>query len=81
MTGQLVDLPGAVGSGRLADAWDLVDALVAQVQPALDEAGDEERIRMGLKAIRAGGTGAQRQRAAADTGGIVGALDAARVSR
>ena len=79
MTGQLVDLPAAVGSARLADAWVLVDALVAHVQPALEQAGDEERIRLGLKTIRAGGTGAQRQRAAADTDGIPGALEAARV--
>jgi carboxylate-amine ligase len=79
MTGDLVDLTRAAGSSPVAPAWELAEALVGHVRPALDEAGDTERVRQALSRIRARGTGAERQRAAAADGGLSGAVAAAMV--
>jgi carboxylate-amine ligase len=40
----------------------VLDALVAHVAPALEEAGDLATVRTLLDAVRARGTGARRQR-------------------
>ena len=45
-----------------APASDVLDALVAHVTPALEEAGDFATVRTLLDAVRARGTGARRQR-------------------
>jgi carboxylate-amine ligase len=47
---------------RPAPASDVLDALVAHVAPALEEAGDLATVRTLLDAVRARGTGARRQR-------------------
>jgi carboxylate-amine ligase len=75
MTERLVDLTGAA---RLAPAWDLAQALLDVLTPALDTAGDTERVTRVLDRLRAEGTGAERQRAAvADAGDLGAAVDAA----
>ena len=48
--------------GRPRPAWDLVDELVSTVRPALEQQGDQELTASLLARLRAGGTGAQRQR-------------------
>jgi carboxylate-amine ligase len=63
--------------GALAPAEDVVWALFEQVGPALEAAGDTERVRGGLERILSEGTGADLQRAVVDdAGGDVGALAA-----
>ena len=57
------------GTARLAPAGDVVAALVAAVRPALEEAGDAERVDEGLVRLQRLGTGADRQRAAFARGG------------
>jgi carboxylate-amine ligase len=47
----------------LVPAADAIDALVRLVAPALDEAGDTDRVADGLARLSATGTGARRQRA------------------
>jgi glutamate---cysteine ligase / carboxylate-amine ligase len=79
MTRDLVDLTRAAGAAPLAPAWDLVDALVAYVRPALDAAGDTDDVRRALKQVRTDGTGAERQRAAAEGDGPAGAIAAATI--
>lgn len=49
-------------TGGQAPAWDLVDALVAQVQPRLGRHGDEARVLSAIERARALGGGADRQR-------------------
>lgn len=56
--GELVD----VATSRSVPAWDLVDALVAWVAPALATTGDTALVADGLAAIRSRGTGATLQR-------------------
>lgn len=80
MTRDLVDLTGAAGPHALAPAWDLVEALVTYVRPALDAAGDTDAVVRALEQIRTDGTGAERQRAAAEDGGPGGAIAAAVVT-
>lgn len=70
--GRLVD----PRSGDLVPAWDLVDQLVEMLGDALSDAGDEQRVRDGLRRIRARGTGARLQREAYDDAGIAGVVDA-----
>jgi glutamate---cysteine ligase / carboxylate-amine ligase len=53
----------------LRPAADVVGQLVELVAPALEEAGDAERVRGGVEAILAEGNGAARQRAALAEGG------------
>jgi carboxylate-amine ligase len=79
MTGDLVDLTRAAGSSTLAPAWDLVDALADHVRKALDEAGDTDRVRRGLRRIKHTGSGAERQRSSADGTGLSGAIAATTV--
>jgi carboxylate-amine ligase len=49
-------------------AWSLVDELVTHVRPALEETGDLDDITALLATLRAGGTGAEQQCAAAAGG-------------
>jgi carboxylate-amine ligase len=76
MTDQLVDLHN---EPALVPAWDLIDALLDHVGAALDATGDQARIADGLAHIRERGTGAQRQRQAAN-GDPARAIDVATVS-
>jgi glutamate---cysteine ligase / carboxylate-amine ligase len=50
-------------TGRPAPGWDLVDALVAHVRPALTALGDQDMVLDHLSWLRAHGCGASRQRA------------------
>ena len=71
-----------VHDGALVPAWRAADALVEFVTPALERAGDLERVQDALRELRRSGTGADRQRAAvrrAD-GDLGAALDAATVA-
>lgn len=54
-----------VGTGRLLPAAVLADRLVERAGPALDEAGDRERVEAWREGLTADGDGATRQRAAA----------------
>lgn len=68
-----VGLEGALldpRSWRPSPAWDVVGALVAHVRPALAAAGDADEVRRLLSQVRASGTSASRQRAAALRGGL-----------
>jgi carboxylate-amine ligase len=80
MAERLVALPDGSGEPELVAAWDLVSRLLDAVGPALDEAGDRARVQETLDRLRRDGTGAQRQRAAADRAGLAGAVDAATLS-
>jgi carboxylate-amine ligase len=80
MTRDLVDLTRAAGKTPLAPAWELVDALVTYVRPALDAAGDTDDVRRALKQIKTDGTGAERQRAAAAGDSPGGAIAVATVT-
>lgn len=63
------------GSGRLAPAREVVEALVEHVQVALDQAGDLELVGAAL-ARGVSGNGAARQRAAFErTGDMIGVVD------
>ncbi|WP_433550412.1 carboxylate-amine ligase [Micromonospora zamorensis] len=53
-----------VVAGRLLPAPALAERLVERARPALDEAGDRERVETWLKWLATGGDGATRQRAA-----------------
>lgn len=55
--------------GRPRPSADVVDALLRTVAPALEEAGDTDRVREGLAAITARGTGARLQREARERAG------------
>jgi glutamate---cysteine ligase / carboxylate-amine ligase len=81
LTDELVD-PAADPSApvRLVPAGDVVDALLAHIGPALDAAGDGDRVRAGLDRIRERGTGAEVQRRAARDGGPAAAVDAVAIS-
>ena len=57
----------------LAPARDVVQALVDAVRPALDDAGDTERVEAGVDRVLHAG-GAARQRAAYERGGSVDAV-------
>jgi carboxylate-amine ligase len=78
LSGELVDLTGACGVATVP-AWDLVDALIAHVQTALDEAGDTAVVARALDRIRREGTGAERQRRGAGRQGPAGAVAAATI--
>lgn len=64
--GQLVD----PGSGDLAPAWVVTDALLRHVSDALDAAGDRPRVVELLDRLWQSGTGAETQQRAFHTGGI-----------
>jgi glutamate---cysteine ligase / carboxylate-amine ligase len=51
-------------TGRPAPAWEVVDALVDHVRPALEAAGELDEVSALLEQVRGRGTGAERQRAA-----------------
>jgi carboxylate-amine ligase len=70
LAGDLVD----PRTWKLVDAFEALDALVAHVRPALDEARDTERVRAGLERLRATGNGARRQRAAFERSGDLRAV-------
>lgn len=59
-------------TGRAADAWAVVDRMLAASAPALREYGDEDFVTEGIARIRADGTGATRQRRAFDQDGTRG---------
>ncbi|MEU4423350.1 glutamate--cysteine ligase [Actinoplanes sp. NPDC024001] len=58
LDGTLLDL----GRREPRPAWDLVTDLVEAITPALDRHGDLDLVHAGLDRLRAGGTGARRQR-------------------
>ncbi|MEW2516764.1 carboxylate-amine ligase [Actinacidiphila alni] len=62
-------------SGEPAPAGAVVAALLAYVGPALDEAGDADRVTSGVRRILAEGTGAVRQRHALADAGFAGLLE------
>ncbi|MGN9913095.1 carboxylate-amine ligase [Phytohabitans sp. LJ34] len=65
--------PGVhLGLSRRVPAADLVAALLAHVRAALTESGDLTEVGALLDRLRSGGTGADRQRQAAATGGLPG---------
>ncbi|PRY33397.1 carboxylate-amine ligase [Pseudosporangium ferrugineum] len=67
-------------TGTARPAWDLVGELVALVGPALHRLGDAPAVLAALDRVRAGGTGADRQRRAASAGGLQAALAEVTVS-
>lgn len=58
MTGDLLD----PATAHPRPAWEVVDALLDWVRPALESAGDLERVRDALHVVRREGTGAELQR-------------------
>jgi glutamate---cysteine ligase / carboxylate-amine ligase len=70
LDGTLLDLVG----GRVRPAWELVDALVDRVRPALERHGDAATVDRELAVLRHHGTGATRQRRAFERLGTVGAV-------
>lgn len=65
---------------RPVPAWDLVQRLLDYTDGDLTATGDRERVRAGVDVIRSRGTGAQRQREAADSGGPPAVVDAMTVT-
>ncbi len=59
MTGELFDPE----TRRPRPAFDLLDALVGRLLPALERNGDVQLVDVGLDRLRCNGTGAQQQRA------------------
>jgi carboxylate-amine ligase len=59
----------------LVPAWELADALVDHVGPALKEAGDDHLVAEGLARIRERGTGARQQREAFAEGDMRSLID------
>jgi carboxylate-amine ligase len=59
ITGTLVDPT----SGQQRPAWQVVQSLVAHLEPALADSGDLDLVRQACTRIAESGTGAQRQRA------------------
>ena len=66
LTGPLVDVVGR----RAVPAFDLLDALVKHLGPALDRSGDRDLVAEGVHRLRRHGTGADRQREAFRRGGL-----------
>lgn len=64
LTDRLVDPAGETRR----PAWSLIGELVTHVRPALEETGDLDEVTALLAALRADGTGSERQCAAADSG-------------
>lgn len=60
--------------GRRVPATVLVEELLAHTAAALEDTGDLDGVRRAVAALATGGTGARRQRAAADSGGLLGVL-------
>jgi glutamate---cysteine ligase / carboxylate-amine ligase len=70
MSGTLLD----ARTGHTRPAWELIDDLMAKIGDALDHHGDRDAVERGLKRIRAGGTGADRQRQVFRSAGTVDAV-------
>jgi carboxylate-amine ligase len=69
--------PGVhLGQSRRVPATDLVAALLDHVRDALADTGDLEEVGALVARLRSGGTGADRQRRLAATGGLPGVLSA-----
>jgi len=68
MDARLVD----PASAEVSDAWTLAGALLDAVRPALEEHGDLAFAEDRLALVRSDGTGADRQRAAFESGGVSG---------
>jgi carboxylate-amine ligase len=66
--------------GRARPARQAVTALLEMVEPQLDGFGDGDTVRAGVERVLAGGTGADRQRAAFTAGGFPAVIDLANVS-
>jgi carboxylate-amine ligase len=64
-------------TGSQVPAWELIDALVARVQPRLRAHGDEARVLSIIDRVRAVGGGADRQRRLFQLSGSPGAFAAA----
>jgi gamma-glutamyl:cysteine ligase YbdK (ATP-grasp superfamily) len=74
MTGDLVH----PATGRPAPAAEVVSALLEHVRPALEAAGDEQRVAGGVAAVLQRGTGADLQRRVfAETGDLTAVVRAA----
>ncbi len=72
-----LDGPGVdLGVGKQVPATRLLADLVEHVRDALVAAGDWDEVEGLLRAVRAGGTGASRQRRLAATGGLPGVMRA-----
>ena len=63
LEGQAID----PATGRRVPAWELLNRLILMITPALERHGDLHAIAKPLKWLRGGGTGAARQRVAADS--------------
>ncbi|TDD20581.1 YbdK family carboxylate-amine ligase [Actinomadura sp. KC06] len=59
---------------RSVSAWRLLDALLARVRPALSDLGDFDTVIALVDGVRRAGTGADRQRRAAERGGARAAV-------
>ena len=70
LTGQCVQ----PRSGILVPAWQVVNGLVAELEPWLRANNDAEFVEDTLARVRAEGNGAQRQRAAQERSGLLDAL-------
>ncbi|MBS0024141.1 carboxylate-amine ligase [Microbacterium paraoxydans] len=57
-------------TGEAAPAWTVAERLLADIAPVLDDLGDRDRVTAELERLRMDGTGAARQRAAHDRGGV-----------
>lgn len=77
LAGQLVDPT----SGRLAEAWIVVERLRTHVADALAAAGDDKLVGCGLTRLRERGSGADRQRAVRRRTGDLRAVVAEAVER
>lgn len=62
------------GTQALAPARDVLGSLVDHVRPALEEAGDVERVEAGVEALLARGGGATRQRSVLESTGSLEAV-------
>jgi carboxylate-amine ligase len=62
-------------SGRARAAKDVVGLLLDHVGPALDDAGDRDRVEAHVAEVLAGGNGATRQRSALRENGVEGLLE------
>lgn len=71
LTGDLV----RIKYGKLAPARSVVEVMLDHIGPALDEAGDSSAVVRGVGRFFEMGTGAERQRAAMDRGGLPALID------
>lgn len=62
-------------SGGLVPAWDAVGAFLEHIRAALEQSGDTAYVAAGMARLNGLGTGAQRQRAAYERGGLPALVD------